>query len=193
MILIEIAGMKGDCLIEDSRFLCKCFTVESFGFGVAREVAESAKAGTYDLKMGVGELQECTLSKSMDLSSSVLARAAISGASIGDTKIYFVETGTDASGNQKILCYLMYILKNTFVKTWSTSGDGDSRPTEELALWYNSIAFAYGQTKDGVEIVTSSVKGVSWDHVRNKPDSEAEKVCENFLTSQKSGGGAAKP
>jgi hypothetical protein len=36
----------------------------------------------------------------------------------------------------------------TFVKSWSTSGDADDRPTEEVAFYYNKIAFAYAATSD---------------------------------------------
>jgi hypothetical protein len=37
----------------------------------------------------------------------------------------------------------------TFVKSWSTSGDADDRPTEEVAFYYNKIAFSYASTDDG--------------------------------------------
>jgi len=40
---------------------------DSFSFGVEREMKESGeKGGTEDLNIGIGELQECTVSKSMD-------------------------------------------------------------------------------------------------------------------------------
>ena len=32
-----------------------------------------------------------------------------------------------------------YQLDRVFVKTWSTSGDADDRPTEEVAFYYNKI------------------------------------------------------
>jgi hypothetical protein len=37
----------------------------------------------------------------------------------------------------------------SFVKSWSTSGDADDRPTEEVAFYYNKIAFNYSPTTDG--------------------------------------------
>jgi hypothetical protein len=40
------------------------------------------KGGTEDINIGVGELQECTISKSMDLSSTRLAQFAINGNSL---------------------------------------------------------------------------------------------------------------
>lgn len=32
-----------------------------------------------------------------------------------------------------------YKLDRVFVKSWSTSGDADDRPTEEVAFYYNKI------------------------------------------------------
>ena len=47
----------------------KWFVADSFGFGVEREMKESGeKGGTEDINIGVGELQEATISKSMDRS-----------------------------------------------------------------------------------------------------------------------------
>lgn len=40
-------------------------------------------------------------------------------------------------------------LDRTFIKSWSTSGDADDRPTEEVSFYYNKIAFQYGPTSDG--------------------------------------------
>ena len=34
-----------------------------------------------------------------------------------------------------------YTLERVYVKSWSTSGDADDRPTEEVAFYYNKIAF----------------------------------------------------
>jgi hypothetical protein len=46
------------------------FIADSFSFGVEREMKESGeKGGTEDINIGVGELQECTISKSMDVNS----------------------------------------------------------------------------------------------------------------------------
>ena len=43
------------------------FVADSFSFGVEREMKESGeKGGTADINIGVGELQECTISKSAD-------------------------------------------------------------------------------------------------------------------------------
>ena len=36
-----------------------------------------------------------------------------------------------------------YRMDRVFIKSWSTSGDADDRPTEEVAFYYNKIAFNY--------------------------------------------------
>lgn len=59
------------------------FVADSFSFGVEREMKESGeKGGTADINIGVGELQECTISKSMDASSTKLTQFAINGNSL---------------------------------------------------------------------------------------------------------------
>lgn len=179
MILIEMDNITGDSQVDNDTFKGKCFTADSFGFGVQRDVAESSKAGTYDLKLGVGELQECTIGKSMDSASAYLARFAISGTCIGTTKVYFVETGTTKDNKQKLLCYLSFFLDKSFVKSWSVSGDGDSRPTEEVAVWYYRIAFTYGTSLDGDTIDKKFSCG--WDQVANKPWSEGTASSEGLV------------
>ena len=41
------------------------------------------------------------------------------------------------------------VVGGSFVKSWSTSGDADDRPTEEVAFHYNRIAFSYASSPDG--------------------------------------------
>ena len=79
----------------------------------------------------------------MDLAMSVEPAPAMRPAEMD-----VAEVGTaDAEG--KPVCYLKYKLERAFIKSWSTSGDADDRPTEEVAFYYNKIAFAYAATVDG--------------------------------------------
>ena len=74
------------------------FVADSFSFGEEREMKESGeKGGTADINIGVGELQECTVSKSMDRASAKLAQYAINGNSPGIAEIDFVEVGGSGS------------------------------------------------------------------------------------------------
>jgi len=156
MILVKLPNV-GDSSVDvpgydDGQW----FVADSFSFGVEREMRKSGeKGGTEDINIGVGELQECTISKSMDMASTKLAQFAINGNSPGQAVIDFVEL----SKKGKPTAYLTYKLDRCFVKSWSSSGDADDRPTEEVSFYYNRIAFRYAGIRDVF----------SWDSVHNTP------------------------
>ena len=67
-ILVKIHGLSGH---GDATLVGYAdgdwFNAQSFSFGVEREMKKSGrKGGTQDINIGVGELQECTISKSID-------------------------------------------------------------------------------------------------------------------------------
>jgi len=154
-ILVKIDGLagRGDVTLagyDDGDW----FVADSFSFGVEREMKESGqKGGTQDMNIGVGELQECTISKSMDTASAALAQYAVNGNTGGGAQIDFVQAAGDG-----VTVYLRYKLDRCFVKSWSTSGDADDRPTEEVAFYYQKIAFA----------VAGGGPVFSWDNVKQK-------------------------
>jgi type VI protein secretion system component Hcp len=140
------------------------FVADSFSFGVEREMKESGEKGsTEDINIGVGELQECTISKSMDAASAHLAQFAINGNSLGACQVCLTN-GVAADGSPA--CYLHYKLERAFVKSWSTSGDADDRPTEEVAFYYNKIAFAYLVDDAAGNLREESM---NWDNEHNRP------------------------
>lgn len=167
-IIVHIPGIQGDAKLKG--FTKKggksYFVADSFSFGVEREMKESGeKGGTADINIGVGELQECTISKSLDRASADLAQAAIQGNALGDAEIYFVEVAGQKKGTSAgARVYLAYKLSRCFVKSWSTSGDADDRPTEEVAFYYNKIAFAYA-AQAGTNWVKEGVGYMGWDNV----------------------------
>lgn len=156
-ILIKIDAFRGqgDSQLEgyaDGNW----FHVDNFAVGIDRELKESGqKGGTADINIGVGELQECTVSKSMNSVTPLLAQFAINGNSAGTADIDFVQT----VGEGGAVAYLRYKLDRCWIKSWSTSGDADDRPTEEVAFYYNKIAFA----------IAGKSSIFSWDRVRNVP------------------------
>ncbi|MGL4512210.1 MAG: type VI secretion system tube protein Hcp [Lacipirellulaceae bacterium] len=168
-IYVKLGSIPGDDSVSTEGYdTGEWFIADSFSFGVEREMKESGeKGGTEDINIGVGELQECTISKSMDWSSTSLAQYAISGNSAGDAEINFVEVAGGGAVSEKPICYLKYKLSRVFVKTWSTSGDADDRPTEEVAFYYNKIACQYAKTKDGKNFEPSPT--MSWDNTKNTP------------------------
>lgn len=161
-IYVQIPGIPGDTKGPDG--VDSWFVADSFSFGVEREMKESGeKGGTEDINIGVGELQECTLSKSMDAASGHLAQFAINGNSPGEANVCF-SSGFDASGLPN--CYLRYKLDRAFVRSWSTSGDADDRPTEEVAFYYNKIAFGYQVSTEAGGIQRGTM---SWEDRKKRP------------------------
>jgi hypothetical protein len=81
--------------------------------------------------VGVGELQECIITKSNDLSDF---EHGVLQMPIDHSEIRIVKTldkafvSTDAGPDTPVT------LERCFVKSWSTSGDADDRPTESLAV-----------------------------------------------------------
>ena len=129
---------------------------DRFSFGVEREMKESGeKGGTQDINIGIGELQECTLSKSMDSASPSLAQAAINGKTIGSCEVCLAEEPSD---REAPVCYAHFVMERCYVKSWSTAGDADDRPTEDVAFYYNKIAFGYMGRENNM----------NWDQERNR-------------------------
>lgn len=160
-ILVRIPNVPGDSTLQgynDGTW----FTADSFSFGVEREMKESGeKGGTQDINIGVGELQELSISKKMHVGSTDLMQASINGNSPGAAEVHFVETG----GRGEPFTYLIIKLDRVFVKSWSTSGDADDRPTEEVAFYFNKIAI--GNRDLGPRGKPTQARIGSWDLVRN--------------------------
>jgi len=163
-IFVHIDGVRGDVTTQgyDNG---EWFVADSFSFGVEREMKESGeKGGTQDINIGVGELQDVTISKSMDVASASLTQFALSGNSCGTAEIDFVEIGGFVGAEP--VTYLKYKLDRCFVKSWTTSGDADDRPTEEVTFVYNKIAYAY---KDNADELKNPDQGASWDVFGKSP------------------------
>ena len=165
MIFVKIPKMGDKSIRTKGYDTGDWFVAHSFSFGVDREMKESGeKGGTADINIGVGELQECTISKSMDMASMDLAQYSINGNSLGTAEIEFVEIGP-GSGDGAPVCYLKYKLYRCFVKSWSVSGDADDRPTEEVAFYFNKIASQFATTEDGKVFTQGTV--MAWDNTQN--------------------------
>ncbi len=74
----------------------------------------------------------------LTLPKGFAGRDALQRAYRGKTEIPVLEFATPADGGAR--AYLKYKLERCFVKSWSTSGDADDRPTEEVAFYYNKIS-----------------------------------------------------
>ena len=142
----------------------KWFVADSFSFGVEREMKESGeKGGTEDMNIGVGELQEMTISKSMDSSSATLPRerpmtwdnvknkawTGIAGPRPRGGLSIKVPAGTCKVGARYPAAEFgtdkrVYHLAGVVVTGCSASASsGDSIPTETLSLNYDKITWKY--------------------------------------------------
>jgi type VI protein secretion system component Hcp len=159
-IYVKIPGIPGDVTTEGYD-TGEWFVADSFAFGIEREMKESVgKGGTQDINIGIGELQDVSISKSLNSASAQLAQLAINGNSCGTVEIDFVKVEVSSG---EAVPYLKYKLDRCFVKSWSTSGDADDRPTEEVAFYYNKIAFEYTPQPP------KPTNMMSWDNVKNIP------------------------
>jgi hypothetical protein len=128
----------------------KWFVADSFGFGVEREMKESGeKGGTEDMNIGVGELQEVTISKSMDKSSPKLMEAATKGkvfagpAPRGGLSIK-VPAGTCKAGARYPAAEFgtdKRVYRLTGVVVTGCSGAAAAAPHETLSLNYEKIVW----------------------------------------------------
>jgi type VI protein secretion system component Hcp len=166
-------GIDGETLGPDGS--TDWFKAHSFSLGVEREMKESGeKGGTEDINIGVGELQECTISKGMDLSSAKLAQAAADGRSLGRCEVCLTAS-FDAAGTP--VCYLHYVMERCYVSNWKTEAEGDDQPIEEVAFYYNKIAFGYVDTDAEGNLRTEAM---AWDNVKNREWPEGEDEALDF-------------
>ena len=166
-IFVQIPNMGDDSITTEGYNDGTWFVADSFKCGIDNTTKKKSgeKGGTEDINIGVGELQDCTISKGMDFASAQLAQFAINGNSPGTAEIDFVEVGGGDTDDMSIT-YLKYKLDRVFIKIWGISGNADEKPTEEVVFYYNKIAFAY--TPEG-EDVPKPNNIMSWDNVKNIP------------------------
>jgi len=162
-VFVKYDGVDGEAQGPGDTGSFDWFEADSFSFGVEREMKESGeKGGTADINIGVGELQECTIEKSMDSSTVSLAQAAVSGRTLGSCEVCVTDDGDTSEPPE---CIARYVMERCYVKSWSTSADADDRPTEEVAFYYNKIAFGIDDGRD---------EAMSWDNEKNQPWGEGE-------------------
>lgn len=161
MILLNLDPIKGDSNIDAHT---GWIALESFDFGVEREFSESAKTGSSDINVGVGDMQPISLAKSFDQASPDLMYAAMSGMVIPKAQIDFIEVIRENNTDENFV-YCTYKLERVVVKKWSQSGGADERPNENLELFYYKCAMTYWQRGASG---TKSYGPKGWDRQNSK-------------------------
>ncbi len=105
------------------------------GLLAAGQVTEMAA-----LNRSTGEVSEFLL---VELPRDAVPEAVLEAFNTGEVIDSLTVEVPLADERGKPVCYLRYKLDRCFVKSWSTSGDADDRPTEEVTFYYNKIAFEY--------------------------------------------------
>ena len=114
------------------------------------------KSSSSPIHIGVGELQECTISKSMDKGSPTLFLACCNGRVFSEVLIDM--TRTSGSGQEEAVVRLR--LEKVRILGHSMSGDaGSSAPSEQLSLVYEKITYD--------QLVPGGFERMFWDFRTN--------------------------
>ena len=166
MIFVKIPTMGDDSIQTQGYEDGTWFVADSFSFGVEREMKESSeKGGTQDINIGVGELQEWTISKSLDVASTPLLNLPSTATLWGLRRSTSWKSQAAPMGNRSVTSSTNWT--RCFIRSWSTAGDADERPREAVAFYYNKIACQYTRTDHGKK-QTESTK-MTWDKAKNIP------------------------
>lgn len=109
--------------------------ITSFQFGAGRGI--STPHGTASREASVPSFSEITLSKTMDVSSTLLLKESTEGEPSKAT-LSFITTGK--SNN---LVFLKIELEGVLISGYSVSSGGDGRPSESISLNYAKINYKY--------------------------------------------------
>jgi len=102
------------------------------------------KGGTEDINIGVGELQEATVSKSMDKASTRLVQPASRGSMTAVVPAGMCRVGARYPTAELGTGQRVYRMTGVVVTSCSTSGSGsgsDMRPMESISMNYDKIVW----------------------------------------------------
>lgn len=154
-IIVDFAGkIKGNVGVDAHD---GWVTVDSMQFGAGRSV--STVGGGKSREVSNPSFSELTFSRSTDISSPEIYKAAIGGASLGNMTIKYYQTYENT-----VQIYLTMTLVEAIVSHYSISSGGD-RPTESFSVNYAKIEYQYDDF-DGAKKKTGTP--VKWDLMANK-------------------------
>jgi type VI secretion system secreted protein Hcp len=124
----------------------------STSFSAARSV--SVAAGTEARETGTPNFSELMCSKDFDIASTELFMQSVSGASLEEGTLTFLQT--DSEGNPQV--YLVVTLTDPIVTHYSLNCAGMDKPSESFTLNFTKIKLAYTQYT-GEKATKASPKG----------------------------------
>jgi len=132
--------------------------IQAVSFGASRAV--TVPSGSTARETGVPSFSEISCTKEFDIASTELFMQSISGASLEEGVMSFLQTDTE--GNPQL--YLEVTLTDPIVTSFSCSSGG-AKPHETFTLNFTKIKMAYTQYS-GEAAVKASPKG--WDLLASK-------------------------
>ena len=132
--------------------------LESVEFGAARSII--IPTGKTARESGVPSFTEMTIAKKFDIASTELFMQSVSGASLGQGVITYLQT--DMEGNPEP--FLIITLQDPIITSYQNTSHGD-RPVEKFRMNFTKIQLAYTQYS-GEGAKKASPKG--WDLLASK-------------------------
>jgi type VI secretion system Hcp family effector len=154
---LKLGDIKGEATDKDHK---DWINLGSVSFDLERITDGTSTGAT---RAGQAASSPIRVRKGLDKSSPLLALGLFSGQHFAEATIVFVQPGPGGRNEP----YLVYKLKNVIITSYSISGDADDRPTEEVAFYYNKIAWTYFPV-DSVGRPSDPVSG-GWDVEKNAP------------------------
>jgi type VI secretion system secreted protein Hcp len=133
-IYMKMDGVKGQSTTEGHK---DEVVLESFQFGVNRQIASSAKNANREA--APPSLSEVVVTKSQDAASSDIMKLSLAGE--GKKAVFsFTKSGTDG----KPQVYMTVTLENCLISSFSCSahgGEGNTIPMESLSINFTKIEY----------------------------------------------------
>jgi type VI secretion system secreted protein Hcp len=140
--------------------------IKNFSFGVENPVTIGSATG--GAGAGKAKFQTFSITKTVDSSSTCLARVLAYGGHFGKVTIDIRKAGAGPNASGKP--YLEFIFGTVFVSKQQWSGPGDQGPQETVEFAYGAMKINYfQQSPSGQMAATPST--FTWDQVTNREGS----------------------
>lgn len=138
-LILELDGYEGESQIKGFE---KKIEILSFSHGVAMQV--TGDVSNQERTSGKPNLQDLTVSKYMDKSSTVLKQACAEGKIIKSAKLFVLRN--DAGS---LIEMFRYELENPVVSSYSTGAGGGDKPVDTLTLNFAKVKWVYTVQGEG--------------------------------------------
>ncbi len=128
--LLEIDGIKGE-----SKVLRGAVDVFSWSFGASRPASVGGQQGAI-------KFEPIAFVKVSDKASPTLALTCATGKHIPKAVLHVRKSGATQD-------YYVITMSEVLISSFSTSGDADDRPTEEVAFSYGTVEIQYSTVTSG--------------------------------------------